>query len=109
MAFLSPYLTLMREDAPQRKYPLRKRFNGLRFIARTGLQWRYMPRDLPPWAAVYQQTRRWLDAGVFETIIADLRVLIRRGRGPSCPADGRHPRPPHVAEPAGERASGELG
>jgi transposase len=80
-AFLAPYLTLMRDDAPQRKYPLRELFNGLRFIARTGLQWRYMPHDLPPWPAVYQQTRRWIDADVFATIIADLRILIRLGNG----------------------------
>ena len=80
-AFLAPYLTLMREDAPQRTHPLRELFNGLRFIARTGLQWRYMPHDLPPWHAVYQQTRRWIAAEVFGTIIADLRVLIRLGQG----------------------------
>src|SRR5690606_23862310 len=80
-AFLAPYLTLMREDAPQRKHALRELFNGLRYVARTGLQWRFMPNDLPPWPTVYQQTRRWLDAGVFDTIIADLRQLIRLGEG----------------------------
>jgi transposase len=80
-SFLASYLTLMRDDAPQRTHPLRELFNGLRYIARTGLQWRFMPHDLPPWHAVYQQTRRWLAAGVFETIIADLRVLIRIGEG----------------------------
>ena len=31
-AFVAPYLTLMREDAPQREYPLREVFNGLRYI-----------------------------------------------------------------------------
>ena len=67
-AFLAPYLTLMREDAPQRTHDLRELFNGLRFIARTGLQWRFMPHDLPPWSAVYQQTRRWLAAEVFDAI-----------------------------------------
>ncbi len=82
-AFLAPYLTLMREDAPQRTHPLRELFNGLRFIARTGLQWRFMPHDLPPWPAVYQQTRRWLAAEVFDDLIADLRVLIRLGEGRS--------------------------
>lgn len=81
--FLAPYLTLMRDDAPQRTYRLRELFNGLRFIARTGLQWRSMPHDLPPWSAVYQQTRRWIDANVFITIIADLRELIRIGKGRS--------------------------
>jgi transposase len=71
----------MREDAPQRKHALRELFNGLRYIARAGLQWRFMPTDLPPWPAVYQQTRRWIDAGVFAAIIADLRALIRLGEG----------------------------
>jgi transposase len=36
-----------------------------------------MPHDLPPWEALYQQTRRWLEAGVFEEMIHDLRVLLR--------------------------------
>ncbi len=80
-AFLAPYLTLMREDAPQRQHSLRELFNGLRFIARAGLQWRFMPNDLPPWHAIYQQTRRWIDADVFTAIIADLRELIRIGKG----------------------------
>lgn len=80
-AFLDPYLTLMREDAPQRKHSLRELFNGLRSIARTGLQRRFMPSARPPWQAVYQQTPRWIDAGVFETIVADLRELIRIGEG----------------------------
>ena len=36
-----------------------------------------MPHDLPPWEAIYQQTQRWLKAGVFEEMIHDLRVLLR--------------------------------
>jgi hypothetical protein len=31
---VAPYLTLMREDAPQRGHCLRKVFNGLRYIVR---------------------------------------------------------------------------
>jgi len=76
-AFVAPYLTLMREDAPQREHSLRKVFNGLRYIVRTGAQWRMMPNDLPPWYTVYQQTQRWLDAGVFEDMVHDLRMLMR--------------------------------
>ena len=37
-----------------------------------------MPHDLPPWPVVYQQMRRGMAAGSFETIVADLRVLLRR-------------------------------
>jgi transposase len=80
-AFVAPYLTLMREDAPQRDYPMRDVFNGLRWIIRTGAQWRYMPHDLPPWATVYQQAQRWLKAGVFEAMVNDLRVLLRLAAG----------------------------
>jgi transposase len=76
-AFVAPYLTLMTEDAPQRDYPLREVFNGLRWLARAGAQWRMLPNDLPPWCTVYQQTRRWLNAGVFEALVQDLRMLLR--------------------------------
>ncbi|MCP4206958.1 MAG: IS5 family transposase [Shimia sp.] len=80
-AFVAPYLTLMREDAPQREYALREVFNGLRYVARGGIAWRLMPNDLPPWHTVYQQTQRWLKAGVFEAMVHDLRVLLRLAAG----------------------------
>lgn len=85
-AFVAPYLTLMREDAPQREYSLREVFNGLRYIVRTGMQWRMMPNDLPPWYTIYQQTQRWLKAGVFEEMVRDLRMLMRE-------IEGRMPQP----------------
>ncbi len=74
-AFAAPYLTLMTEDAPQREYSRREVFNGLRWIIRTGAPWRMMPNDLPPWHAVYDQTQCWLKAGVFESMVHDLRLL----------------------------------
>src|ERR1700678_3719046 len=75
--FLTPYLTLMREDAPQREHSLRDLFNAVRYLVKTGCQWRFIPHDLPPWFAVYQQARRWLQAGVFEAINHDLRIMVR--------------------------------
>jgi transposase len=80
-AFVAPYLTLCREDAPQREHALRAVFNGLRYIVRTGNQWRFMPGDLPPWTAVYQQTQRWMRAGVFEILVEDVRSLLREFAG----------------------------
>ena len=56
--FVVPYLTLLPQDAEQRKHDLRVVFNALRWLVRTGASWRLMPHDLPPWAAVYQQTQR---------------------------------------------------
>jgi transposase len=80
-AFVAPYLTLMSEEAPQREYPLREVFNGLRWLVRAGAPWRMLPNDLPPWEAVYQQTQRWLKAGVFEALVNDLRQLLRVAAG----------------------------
>lgn len=79
--FVLPYLTLMRLDAPQREHDLRDVFDALRWMARAGAGWRLLPHDFPPWAAVYQQTQRWLRAQVFETIAHDLRVLLRIAAG----------------------------
>lgn len=72
-AFVGPYLTLMKEDAPQREYSLREVFNGLRYMVRSGTSW----------YTVYQQTQRWIAAGVFEAIVDDLRMLLRVAAGHS--------------------------
>lgn len=75
--FLLPYLCLMREDAPQREHPLRELFNALRYLVKAGCGWRLLPHDFPPWTAVYQQSRRWVDNGVFEQVAHDLRAITR--------------------------------
>jgi transposase len=88
-AFVAPYLTLMTEEAPQRRHDLREVFNALRWVVRTGAPWRYLPGDFPPWAAVHQQAQRWIAAGCFEAITDDLRALLRI-------AAGRDPQPTAV-------------
>src|SRR5215813_3189251 len=82
-AFVAPYVTLMTADAPQREHSLREVCNGLRWLVRAGAAWRLMPHDLPPWHTVYQQSQRWLKAGVFEieTMVHDLRAVLRRAQG----------------------------
>ena len=80
-ALVAPYVTVMTEAAPQRRYALREVFNGLRWLVRAGAPWRMLPNDLSPWAVVYQQTQRWLKAGVFEALVQDLRVVLRVAGG----------------------------
>jgi transposase len=75
--FLLPYLTLMREDAPQRAYDMREVFNAIRYVVKTGCQWRMLPHDFPDWTVAYQQARRWIHADVFEQVANDLRVCLR--------------------------------
>jgi transposase len=84
-AFVAPYLSLISEQALQRKHDLREVYNGLRWLVRTGAQWRMLPHDFPRWEgrreAVYQQPQRWLRAGCFEAIAHDLRRLLRLAAG----------------------------
>ena len=88
-AFSAPYLTLMKEDAEQREHGLREVFNALRYLVRYGCAWRGLPNDFPPWAAVHQQTQRWIKAGSFEAMAHDLRKVLRM-------FDGRDSRPTAV-------------
>jgi transposase len=76
-AFCAPYLTLMKEDAPQRDHALREVFNGLRYWVRAGCPWRLLPNDLPPWFTIHQQAMRWFKAGCFEAMAHDLRAILR--------------------------------
>jgi transposase len=91
--FVAPYLTLIREDAAQRVHDLREVFNALRYLVRVGESWRYLPNDLPPWPAVYQQTQRWIKAGVFEAMAHDLRAVLRLADVDAKGGAGREPRP----------------
>jgi transposase len=75
--FIAPYIALIDEQAPQRRHSLLEVFNALRWLDRAGAPWRLGPHDFPPWAVVYQQFRRWDEAGSFEAMVSDMRSIIR--------------------------------
>jgi transposase len=104
--FVVPYLTLMRLDAPQRDHALRDVFDALRWIVRSGSEWRMMPHDFPPWAAVFQQSQRWLRSGAFAAVVHDLRVILRlaTGRAPAPTATIFDSRTLQSSVASGERA-----
>ena len=79
--FLVPYLTLMREDAPQRANALRDVFNAVRYVVKTGCQWDFLPHDFPPASAVYQQARRWITARAAEFAHGPAAGRSGRSRG----------------------------
>ena len=105
-AFVAPYLTLMKEDAPQREHSMREVFNALRWMVRSGSPWRYLPNDFPRWEVVYQQTQRWLHACVFEAMVHDLRLALRTlgGRNPAPSAAIYDSRVLRSTPESGERA-----
>lgn len=48
------------------------------YLARTGCQWRALPKDFPPWTAVWSVFRRLRDSGTLERLYDGLFVLWRR-------------------------------
>src|SRR3954465_4375646 len=87
-ALVAPYLTLLAQEAGQRQHSLREVFNGLRYIIKTGAPWRWMPNDLPPWAAVYQQAQRWLAAEPTAAILHSRPLRSTPESGPRAGYDG---------------------
>src|SRR5882672_4285544 len=106
-ALSAPYLVLMREDAPQRVYPLRVVFDAVRYLVRSGCGWRMLPNDLPPWPVVHQQTQRWIKAERFATMAHDLREVLRVAAGRAA-TDRGDPRQPHGAIDAEQWGAGRL-
>ena len=65
----------------RRKHPLREVVNALFYQLQTGCPWRDLPHDLPPWASVYDQFRRWRDSGMIECLHGNLRDQARTHLG----------------------------
>ena len=59
--------------------------NGLMYFARSGCQWRMLPREFGPWPTVHHYYRLWRRSGLLQTIHDALRrqVRIQDGRKPS--------------------------
>lgn len=87
-SFCLPYLLLCKEDAKQRVWPIRTIFNAVRYVVRYGCPWRALPNDFPPYRVVHAQLMRWIEAKVFESMVHDLRSLMRmaQGRNKSTPS-----------------------
>jgi transposase len=62
-------------------HDLREIFNAVLYVNRTGIAWRYLPHDLPPWQTVdwYFQTRT--DDGIFTDLNYDLDGPVRNKSG----------------------------
>ena len=59
--------------------------NGLMYFARSGCQWRMLPREFGPWPTVHHYYRLWRRDGTLQKIHDALRqqVRIHEGRKPT--------------------------
>ena len=65
----------------QAKYQKRDLLNAILYVNKTGCQWRYLPKDFPPWSSVYHYFRLLNRTGVFIMINAVLGFIIRAKSG----------------------------
>ena len=49
---LSEYFPVYEGYCRPRKYSYRSIIDGIRYVERTGCQWRYLPQEYPPWKTV---------------------------------------------------------
>src|SRR5438270_4660003 len=60
-----------------REIELRAVFDAILYIARTGCQWRMLPKDFPPFTTVQGYFYDWRDNGLFANINFELLVQAR--------------------------------
>lgn len=63
------------------RYARRELVNACCYVLRTGCAWRLLPKDFPPWPAVYKAFSRWAARGVFEQFHDRLRAQWRERLG----------------------------
>jgi transposase len=51
---IEPNLPVEQKRGRPREWTMREIVDGLFYVIRAGRAWRLMPRDLPPWQAVYR-------------------------------------------------------
>lgn len=85
--YLEPLLPVVRLGGRPRAHPLREIVDAMRYVLRTGCQWRALPHEYPPWQTVYHYVRAWRLDGTWERLNDELREEVRaragRNRQPS--------------------------
>ncbi|GHJ96914.1 hypothetical protein SNE510_64330 [Streptomyces sp. NE5-10] len=63
------------------EHDLRDIMDAILYVDRTGVQWRCLPHDFPPWNTIYGYFAKWADEGVFVQLNVLLRQLRREKGG----------------------------
>src|SRR5499425_2018372 len=82
---IEPYMPAVKRLGRPRETDLRAIVDSILYIARSGCQWRLLPKDFPPFTTVQGYFYDWRDQGLFERINFELLLQAREaiGREPS--------------------------
>ncbi len=83
-ALIEPHIPVHPGGRP-RKTDTRDVLDAVLYILRTGCQWRYLPRDIPPKSTVWRFFDEWRRDGTLEKIHDLLREKVRAAEKPYHP------------------------
>ena len=80
-ALIEPHMPAVKRLGRPRETELRAVWDAILYIARTGCQWRMLPKDFPPFTTVQGYFYDWRDDGLFERINFELLLQAREAAG----------------------------
>src|ERR1700712_3924218 len=78
----------LRRGRPQRAESARRSLNAIRYLLKTGCQWRMLPKEYPSRTTVHDAWSRWTRSGLWERLNTVLRER-QRGRLKKSPRPAR--------------------
>ena len=90
-ALIEPHMPALKRLGWPRETELRAVLDAILYIARTGCQWRMLPKDFPPFTTVQGYFYDWRDNGLFEKINFRVAAASARGGG----QEGQRPQASH--------------
>jgi transposase len=78
---IEPHMPAAKPLGRPREIELRAVLDAILYIARTGCQWRMLPKDFPPFTTVQGYFYDWRDNGLFEKINFALLLQAREAAG----------------------------
>ena len=64
-ALIEPHIPLAKSGGRPRETDMCAVVNAIFYLLRTGCQWRFLPKDFPPWGTVWLYFRCWRQEGVW--------------------------------------------
>src|SRR2546430_9394707 len=101
-ALIEPHMPAIKRLGRPRATELRNVLDAILYIARTGCQWRMLPKDFPPFTTVQGYFYDCRDNGLFENINFALLMQAREAAGrETSPSGGGGPRSNGQEDPEG--------
>src|ERR1700693_2783271 len=97
-ANLDPLVPPGKPGGRPRSVDMREVINTLRYQARTGCPWDYLPHDLLPKSTVHDYFAKWRDDGTWQSILDALREKVRE-QTPLPPPKTEQPASPQQPNP----------